>query len=101
MLFTLFRWTHLASGHRCVLGLVIFISNLSNTTCKCLYLVLHLSLIITNDQACEKTCYQKHLIANCRCGDPQYPTEGQALGTGQADVCDIRNNQQGENFSIL
>ena len=43
--------------------------------------------MITIFQACYKTCYQKHLIHECGCGDPQFPLEGTAFGDVQAKAC--------------
>ena len=43
MLVGLFRWIHLASGHRCVLGLVVLIMMLLNVTLK---IKLYISLLV-------------------------------------------------------
>ena len=30
-------------------------------------------------QACQKTCYQSHVVTECGCGDPTYPMQGSAI----------------------
>jgi hypothetical protein len=48
-------------------------------------------------QACQRTCYQKHCIRECGCGDPTEPMRGAALGLGTDTIkaCDSSNITQG------
>ncbi len=36
-------------------------------------------LLFYPDQACKKTCYQKHIMQECGCADRDYPFEGPAF----------------------
>ena len=48
-----------------------------------------------SSDACFKTCYQKYVISECHCADPQYPITGQAFNGFDGGVCDINNVTQG------
>ena len=47
-------------------------------------------------QACFKTCYQRHMIERCGCGDAYYPMNGTALGNSNNVACRTTNITQGE-----
>ena len=56
--------------------------------------------ILIHGIACEKTCYQRHVIAECGCADPQIPMSGSAYSDFDGLACDIRNVTQGHCFSL-
>ena len=49
-------------------------------------------------QACFKTCYQRHMIERCGCGDAYYPMSGTALGNSYIVACRTTNITQGESI---
>ena len=46
-------------------------------------------------QACEKTCYQRHVIATCSCSDAYFPASGAAFNDVTVPVCSTSNITQG------
>ena len=47
-------------------------------------------------QACEKTCYQRYVIENCTCADPQYPKYGRAFDYVNVSTCSSSDREQSE-----
>jgi hypothetical protein len=50
-------------------------------------------------QACQKTCYQAHVIERCHCADSYYPKYGAAFNYINVSVCSTSNVTQGNPYS--
>jgi len=51
---------------------------------------------VFRSQACFKTCYQRHVIERCECGDAYYPMRGLAFGDAKVIACRTTNITQGK-----
>ncbi|KAI0226440.1 Amiloride-sensitive sodium channel subunit beta [Lamellibrachia satsuma] len=47
-----------------------------------------------SSNACFKTCYQRHMIERCDCGDAYYPMKGLAFGDARVVACRTTNITQ-------
>jgi len=47
-------------------------------------------------QACQKTCYQRHVIDRCGCSDAYFPADNaSAFNYVKVPVCSVKNITQG------
>jgi len=75
--------------------------------CHCsLLLLLKIVIVLTWQinslsyiQACQKTCYQRHVIKQCGCSDAYYPADNaSAFDYVTVPVCSVTNITQGSVF---
>ena len=60
------------------------------------YLLVMLQFYTCFSQACQKTCYQRHVIERCGCSDAYYPADNaSAFNYVNVPVCSISNITQG------
>ena len=89
------------------MGVSLLNSHCTKTDQKCrrtLFSVLisqKLLNLLIHVQACQKTCYQEHVVSECTCGDPKYLMTGRAVTGGSERMEPCTTVKQGELFIYL